>query len=374
LEHADISEIATAVDQVAGLIEREAARPEASAAAERIADVAFVLHERDVEASLCDALDAALHEVVEASARSDAAADRNRQAAQLLRGLASRLKQMGALAPERAQAAAAVAVLAPDVAASAAPLFDGHKDENFAQEIGELAQSLSALADAAEPIADPAQSDAEHLGAEPLEAEQPDAALEPGPAVPEPAAEEPPADTTPGDQTTAEPAAGNVISIDAASRSNTPAPEPAAPDPPRRVVLAGRLQTEMSWPGIEDYPGVLFEWVANASMARPAGMAAPVVALVRRSSSNNLEPVVINVAGADAAGQGAPMQGPPMQAAPLAKPAMANGAGASGVVPPRSTLPPRAAAAPGSAPRTVAGDANTAMSALSEEELLALFS
>ena len=84
----DLIAIAAAIDRVEALIGAGTAPgPDGSAAAERVADIAFVLHERDVEASLCDALDAAVREICDACALNEAAAQRTHEAAELLHEL-----------------------------------------------------------------------------------------------------------------------------------------------------------------------------------------------------------------------------------------------------------------------------------------------
>jgi hypothetical protein len=91
-------------DLAAGLARTEALvaadttpEPDGSDALERIADIAFVLHERDVEASLCDALDAAVRAISTAGARKEERARRTRQTAEVLRELLQRVTDMIAL-------------------------------------------------------------------------------------------------------------------------------------------------------------------------------------------------------------------------------------------------------------------------------------
>jgi hypothetical protein len=91
----DLAELASAIDRLEALI-AAAARSESSTsdALERIADIAFVLHERDVEASLCDALDAAVRDLDDVGARAQASVDRMRQAAGLLSELSRRINSI----------------------------------------------------------------------------------------------------------------------------------------------------------------------------------------------------------------------------------------------------------------------------------------
>jgi hypothetical protein len=102
----DLVEIVAAIDRIAVEIAADAAPASGvSAALERIQDIAFVLHERPVEATLCDALDAAARDISDAVALPDSAAERARGAAELLRALAKRVSQM--IAPSAAGRGAA---------------------------------------------------------------------------------------------------------------------------------------------------------------------------------------------------------------------------------------------------------------------------
>ena len=203
----DLIAIAAAIERVAALIGTGAAPgPDGSAAAERVADIAFVLHERDVEASLCDALDAAVREFCDVCALNQAVAQRTQQAAELLRELASRVNDMMALSiadhrgepPAAADAADAAAArprrpqrrrlrrskpsLQPAIADQAAceeatnhdeppraGLFEAdlQEDEDFAQAVAALAASLPSLADPAEPASDPRREPADVIAEPP---------------------------------------------------------------------------------------------------------------------------------------------------------------------------------------------------------------
>jgi hypothetical protein len=175
----DLIAIAAAIERVEALIGAGAAEgPGGAAAAERVADIAFVLHERDVEASLCDALDAAVREICDACARNEAAAQRTHQAAELLRELSARINDMIAPSiadhrgepPAGAAGAAADAALAsidavpePAIADAAAGeeatnrdgppgagLFEAdlQADEDFVQAVAALAASPPAVVEA----------------------------------------------------------------------------------------------------------------------------------------------------------------------------------------------------------------------------------
>src|ERR1700731_613175 len=94
----DLMEIAAAVDRIEAAIASSATpAPEVSAAIERLLDIAFMLHERPVEATLCDGLDAAIREISAANMRSESTAAGIREAADLVRALAGRVREMTAL-------------------------------------------------------------------------------------------------------------------------------------------------------------------------------------------------------------------------------------------------------------------------------------
>jgi hypothetical protein len=86
----DLIEIAVAIDRIAAAVAADKI-PDISAAIERIQDIAFVLHERPVEATLCDTLDAAIREIALARADSGGGA---RRVTELLDALAARVKEM----------------------------------------------------------------------------------------------------------------------------------------------------------------------------------------------------------------------------------------------------------------------------------------
>src|SRR5579864_3006359 len=72
----DLMEIAAAIDRIQAAIAGAAGAPpvpDVSAAIERLSDIAFMLHERPVEATLCDGLDDAIRELSENNVRSESA-------------------------------------------------------------------------------------------------------------------------------------------------------------------------------------------------------------------------------------------------------------------------------------------------------------
>src|SRR5271169_1910226 len=91
----DLMEIAAAIDRVqAAFAAGTTPAPDVSAAIERLLDIAFMLHERPVEPTLCDRLDAAIREISEANMRSESTAEGVREAAELMGALAGRVREM----------------------------------------------------------------------------------------------------------------------------------------------------------------------------------------------------------------------------------------------------------------------------------------
>ncbi|HMG79511.1 MAG TPA: hypothetical protein VK591_12570 [Xanthobacteraceae bacterium] len=147
----DLMEIAAVIGRIqAALAAGTMPAPDVSAAIERLSDIAFMLHERPVEATLCDGLDAAFREVSDANMRSQSAAEDVRKAAELLHALAGRVSAMmtrsiggsGTDQPAGENVAAETA--------SGAGLFELATDdgETFAEAVAALAASLPTLADA----------------------------------------------------------------------------------------------------------------------------------------------------------------------------------------------------------------------------------
>jgi hypothetical protein len=130
----ELLEIAAAIDRIEADIASHPAF-DIFAAVERIQDIAFVLHERSVEQSLCDALDDAIRKISGALARGDRTTESAGKATELLRALSTRVRAM-------------VTRQAP---AAQPPTAPGSDHENFAQAIAALATSLPALADEPEP-------------------------------------------------------------------------------------------------------------------------------------------------------------------------------------------------------------------------------
>jgi hypothetical protein len=150
----DLMEIAAAIDRIgAALVAGTTPASGVSAAIERLLDIAFMLHERPVEATLCDGLDAAIREISDANMRSESTAAGIREAAELVGALAGRVREMMTLSiavPATHQPAGENVD-----ATSGAGFFElaTNDGETFAQAVAEFAASLPTLADApSEPL------------------------------------------------------------------------------------------------------------------------------------------------------------------------------------------------------------------------------
>jgi hypothetical protein len=111
-----LADLATTIEQIeAVLLASGTSAPDIHFAVERIQDIAMALRQREVEAALCDTLEAAIREVGDAIVRNDAAAGRAVSAAALLRELACRVNDMIALATHVAVPEAKPADRRPDV-------------------------------------------------------------------------------------------------------------------------------------------------------------------------------------------------------------------------------------------------------------------
>lgn len=167
--------IAAAIERVEALLTACGPGPQSADTVERIADIAFVLHERDVEASLCDALDAAVRELHNANAVKLANVQHVHQAAELLRELSQRVAEVlhvsppgadevGAAAAEPLESASATGELQTSEETSDGDDLNGEipreglfaaallEDDEFARAVAELAASLPALVEPVEAV------------------------------------------------------------------------------------------------------------------------------------------------------------------------------------------------------------------------------
>jgi hypothetical protein len=445
-----LADLAAVIERLEALIATDAAlAPDGSAAIERIADIAFVLHERDVEPSLCDALDAAVREVSESGRLKSATAQRTREAAALLRELSRRVNELMARAKAEEEGSdLLVAQAARGDTQSAAGRFndadiacegeigeglfaaDLPADDEFAHVVATLAESLFAPPDL-EPASDPpleaaaiAESNSVLASIDAVEMalviESGDAAILGGfssqIAADAPFSEPPPAEQLTGDATPVEEFAhGQAPSVPSPSEaasaedllSNLPSiepaiqvapvpsensagvavPVPAAPDvilPTNVEEKAGEILAPVAsepsrtllpevLPEIDpnEDPGDLFEPIAGACAApsaatplaappEPTNVAADVEKVSPAASETEQKPVHNLPAAADMPGvtASAPSASAESDVKPQPQPAPARTAS---VAPPPASRPPPA-------------DPLAPLRALSEDELIALFS
>jgi hypothetical protein len=342
----DLMEIAAAIDRVqAALGVGATPAPDISAAIERLLDIAFMLHERPVEATLCDGLDAAIREISDAAMRSESTAAGSREAAELVRALAGRVREMMALSSASRGASQATGENVD--ATSGAGLFElaTNDGETFAQAVAELAASLPMLSDAPSEPVDAAQASEPESGegapAPAAEIAPSDNVLSPTVEAQQTATETgiPDNDTAPPQLASTDVSLSEVVlnqasddffsspnfSIEAPACEETESEPVLNEEPPGEAVLPAQDFSTDPVPGPQEDPADLFEPPPVATT--PVEAAAPVIA-------DN-----------------------PMPAEPPAEPARA-------VPPPPARAIPRP---PGSDPLAAVRD-------LSEEELIALFS
>jgi hypothetical protein len=204
-QSSELSSIATAIERVEALLADGGPEPEGSEAIERIADIAFVLHERDVEASLCDALDAAVRELASANTAKRSNVHHVRQAAEMLRELTQRVADMVALlqvsplsaanhvagnetasgetAPEEGEPATVDQSTGEHALDGEIPregLFPAEllEDDEFARAVAELAASLPALVEPVEAVVVTLRESVDLAAEGPPSAMGPDEAIE----------------------------------------------------------------------------------------------------------------------------------------------------------------------------------------------------
>jgi hypothetical protein len=168
----DLMEIAAALDRIQTML--AAGTPPASdvsAAIERLLDIAFMLHERPVEATLCDGLDAAIREISDATMRSESTATGLREAADLVRALAGRVREMMALSSAGRGAPQPAGDNVDSTSGAGFFELATSDGETFAAAVAELAAALPTLADAPNEL----------IEAAPLREPEPEPELEPEP-------------------------------------------------------------------------------------------------------------------------------------------------------------------------------------------------
>lgn len=347
----DLMEIAAAIDRIqAAIAAGTPPAPAVSAAIERLLDIAFMLHERPVEATLCDGLDAAIREISDANVRSESAAEGLRNAAELVRALASRVSVMIALSSAMRGAHQPAGANVDSTAGAGFFELAANDAETFAQAVAELTASLPTLADApsapAEAAPEPEPESGQGMPA-------PAAEIAPGGEVllPADAAQQIAAETGNPDNAAAPPQLASTdvslseavlnqafsddhfasanFSGDAPAREATASEQMLSEEPPSEAVPPAQNLLTEPVAGPEEDPADLFETppVPSGTAATEVEAAVPITA--------------------DA----------PVPAEPA-------------VEPPRAVPPPPARAIP----RPPGSDPLAAVRDLSEEELIALFS
>jgi hypothetical protein len=207
----DLMEIAATIDRIeAALAAGTMPTSDVSAAVERLQDIAFMLHERPVEATLCDGLDAAIREI-SANMRLESTAVGIREAAELVRALTSRVREMMALSS--AMHGAHQATGENVAATSGARFFEltTNDGETFAAAVAELAAALPTLSDApSAPV---------EAALEPASAPEPMTEPESGEGAPAAAAE-----IAPSDNVLSPAAEAQQIAVETGNPDNDPAP------------------------------------------------------------------------------------------------------------------------------------------------------
>jgi hypothetical protein len=343
----DLMEIAAAIDRIqAAIANCTTPASDISAATERLSDIAFMLHERPVEATLCDGLDAAIREISEAGARSESAVEGVRNAAELLRALAGRVSGMIALSTGARGADQAAGETIGVKAMSGAGLFEvaSNDGETFAQAVAALAASLPTLADAPnEPVEAPPEPESGEGAPAPIAETAPsNTALMPADEAQQTATETgtPDNDTAPQqpastDVSLSEAVLNQAFSDDHFASANFPGAAPAreetgteqvlSEEPPSEAVPPAQNFSTEPVPGPQEDPADLFE---------PAPVPTPPVEMAAAVTADAAVPAE-----------------PPVE-------------------PPRAVPPPPARAIP----RPPGSDPLAAVRNLSEEELIALFS
>jgi hypothetical protein len=356
----ELIEIAAALDRIATAIAVGAPRAlHIAAAVERIQDIAFMLHERPLEATLPDSLDAAVRELAVAAASPDAAAD----TADLVHALARRVREMIDARMSRLPPAESFAV-SPD------------GGEALAQAVAAFAATLPAFADAgageasaapsvdeqkSETIPPPLQQDVSTaLPAEPAPASAAAMPIEVAPVAEVDAAATPPQQAVPEILDSAsilsqafadDHFAGAPVTAEAPVGEVQPTEQTARDEPPRQELPRQELPSQelprQELPAQELPPQ---EPPSEAPSPVQEAAAAPVVADLEEDPADLFAPE--------------PVQATPAveSAAPIAESPQSE--------PPQVVPPPPARAIP----RPPSSDPLAAVRELSEEELIALFS
>ncbi len=346
----DLMEIAAAIDRVqAAVIAATTPAADISAAIERLLDIAFMLHERPVEATLCDGLDAAIREISAATMRSVSSAEGTREAAELVGALADRVREMLALS-SASRGAHQPAGDHVD-ATSGAGFFElaTNDGETFAQAVAELAASLPTLTDAPSEPAD----------AVPVPAQEPEPEPESGEGTPAPAAEIAPSENVLLPAVEAQQTASEIAIPD----NDTTPPQIVSTDVSLSEAVLNQASDDFfSSPNFSSEAPAREEAVSAQALSQEPPSEAPAenfstepVPGPQEDPADLFEPASVPTPPAEAAAQVTADAAVPAE--PLAEP-------------PRAVPPPPARAIP----RPPGSDPLAAVRDLSEEELIALFS
>jgi hypothetical protein len=359
----DLMEIAAAIDRIqAALAAGTTSAPDVSASIERLLDIGFMLHERPVEATLCDGLDAAVREISAANMRSESTAVGIREAAELVRALAGRVREM--MAFSSAMHDAHQATRENVAATSGAGFFElaTNDSETFAAAVAELAASLPAFTDApSAPV---------EAALEPASAPEPMAEPESGEGTLAPAAEIAPSD----------------VVLSPAAEAQLTATETASPDndaAPPQIASTQNASTDVSLSeAVLNQASDDFFSSPNFAVEAPVREEASSAQVLSEESPAEAVPPAQNFSAEPVpSSQPSPQEDPAdlFEPAPVPTPpaeaAVADTADAAvpaepPAEPPRAVPPPPARAIP----RPPGSDPLAAVRDLSEEELIALFS
>ena len=310
----DLMEIAAAIDRIgAALAAGMPPASDVSAAIERLLDIAFVLHERPVEATLCDGLDAAIREISEATMRSESTAAGVREAAELVGALAGRVREMMALSSASRGGPQPVGINVDSTSGAGFFELATNDGETFAQAVAELAASLPTLSDApSEPVEALPEPESGEV------APVPAAEIAPSDNVLLPADETQPAaneSVTPADDTAPPQPASTDVSLSEAVLNQAfaddyfsnvnlpddapvseesesapiPSEEPPSEEPPSEAMAPAQNISTEPVPGPQEDPADLFE--PGSVPAPPVEAAAPVTADAAVPAEPPAEPV-----------------------------------------------------------------------------------
>jgi len=361
----DLMEIAAAIDRIqAALAAGTSPASDVSASIERLLDIGFMLHERPVEATLCDGLDAAVREIAAANMRSESTAVGIREAAELVRALAGRVREMMALS--NAMHGADQASGENVAATSGAGFFElaTNDSETFAAAVAELAASLPAFNDApSAPV---------EAALEPASAPEPEPTAEPesGEGAPAPAAE-----IAPSDNVLSPAAEAQLTATETASPDNDAAPPQIASTQiaSADVSLSEAVLNQASddFFSSPNFPveAPVREEVASAQVLSEESPAEAVPPAQNLSADPVPSPQPSPQEDPADLFEPAPVPTPPGEAAVAVTPDVSVPAEPP-AEPPRAVPPPPARAIP----RPPGSDPLAAVRDLSEEELIALFS